>query len=220
MVMTTIIKINHLKPKQHIMIHYPNLINKIGPLKKLYGMRNESKHRELLRYTNVTYNRQNLPLSIITKEALKYGNRLFQKRGFNSNYYSDVKYAKNIEPCLMKYFTQIVNILKITPADSMKLITQLQFKQILYKIDSIIFQKRLLEFELFKILYIVAVNDNCYYIIGEKLDTTFNEHFQCFIINSTVNEINILNFVEIKFIPKAIQKMSNGKLAVRVPQIL
>lgn len=37
----------NLKPKYHFLIHYPNMMLKMGPLVNLWSMRFEAKHKEL-----------------------------------------------------------------------------------------------------------------------------------------------------------------------------
>lgn len=70
-----------LKPKHHFMVHYPNLILKIGPISQVWCMRLEGKHRELKRYSNSTTSRKNLPLSLLLKQQLKFSARVVCEHG-------------------------------------------------------------------------------------------------------------------------------------------
>lgn len=70
----------NLKPKHHFMVHYASLIQQIGPLKNIYVMKQEMYHRELKRYINQSYNRINLPKSVLIKESLKFSARLLERR--------------------------------------------------------------------------------------------------------------------------------------------
>lgn len=79
-----------MKPKQHNILHYKNVILRTGPLKKSWAMKHEMYHRQFKRYSNVSFNRQNLPLSITKKECLR-----FSERGFDYNYYSKILVEKN-----------------------------------------------------------------------------------------------------------------------------
>lgn len=57
----------YLKPKQHFIQHYSDLIRNIVPLKNIYVMKQEMYYRELRRYINQSFNRINLPLSVLLK---------------------------------------------------------------------------------------------------------------------------------------------------------
>lgn len=84
----------NIKPKQHYMFHYWRRINLVGPLKKIWVMKNEMYlyHRQFKRYANVSCNRQNLQLSIITKEWQKLAYQLYNQNGYDLNYFSKIIY--------------------------------------------------------------------------------------------------------------------------------
>lgn len=79
-----------IKPKMHNLTHYPPLFRKVGPLKKIWTMRNEGIHRNCKRYSNVTSNRKNLPFSLAIKDNLNYAYRLYQRKDLVSHF-TDVK---------------------------------------------------------------------------------------------------------------------------------
>jgi len=49
-----------LKHKHQLMLHYPRIMKIVGPLRSLWSMRFEAKHRPLKQYANVTANRINI----------------------------------------------------------------------------------------------------------------------------------------------------------------
>lgn len=57
-----------LKPKHHLMLHYPRIMKTVGPLRSLWSMRFEAKHHSLKQYAHVTNNRINLCYSIAVKQ--------------------------------------------------------------------------------------------------------------------------------------------------------
>lgn len=80
-----------LKPKHHFMIHYPRIMNLIGPMINMWSMRFEGKHRPVIkRVADNMSCRKNLPLSVAKRYALSCCARLLSKRGFSDN----VKYPK------------------------------------------------------------------------------------------------------------------------------
>lgn len=72
----------NLKPKHHLMLHYPMIIRQSGPLINIWCMRAEGKHKELKAYSNSITSRVNLPYSIMMKQQLKFSYRLHSQRGF------------------------------------------------------------------------------------------------------------------------------------------
>ncbi|KAJ1530162.1 hypothetical protein ONE63_005093 [Megalurothrips usitatus] len=71
-----------LKPKHHNMLHYVELIPKVGPLILLSCWRYEAKHRPFQRQAKVNCNYVNLPLTLAVKNQLKFCQRLLSQRGF------------------------------------------------------------------------------------------------------------------------------------------
>lgn len=67
-----------LKPKHHLMLHYPRIMRTVGPLRFLWSMRFEAKHRLLKQYARTITSRVNLCYSIAVKEQLMLGD-LFAK---------------------------------------------------------------------------------------------------------------------------------------------
>lgn len=72
-----------LKPKHHLMTHYPLVIKESGPVINMWCMRAEGKHKELKNYSNNITSRVNLPFSIMMKQQLIFSNRVRSKKGFS-----------------------------------------------------------------------------------------------------------------------------------------
>lgn len=70
-----------LKRKHHFLLHYPNLILKLGPLAHISSMRYEAKHREFKQYAHVSCSRINLPHSLANKHQMKLCHRFQTKEG-------------------------------------------------------------------------------------------------------------------------------------------
>ncbi|KAI4454099.1 hypothetical protein MML48_scaffold00000237 [Holotrichia oblita] len=76
---------NHLKPKHHNLTHYPEIINKVGPIIHLSTLRYESKHRESKLYANSLASRVNVSRSLAIKHQLKVCNRFINNKGLKNN---------------------------------------------------------------------------------------------------------------------------------------
>lgn len=73
----------NLKPKFHFLLHYPRIISKIGPPIFFSCMRFEAKHKDFKRVCHSITCRKNLPLSLASRNQLKYCYRLISSQGFN-----------------------------------------------------------------------------------------------------------------------------------------
>lgn len=71
-----------LKPKHHFMIHYPRIIKSIGPLKPIWCMRFEAKHKQLKQTAYNTSSKRNLPLTLMIKQQLNLAQRFHTRQGF------------------------------------------------------------------------------------------------------------------------------------------
>lgn len=61
-----------LIPKHHFILHYPNVIRKLGPLKKLWTMRFEAKHKALKTYSSVITAKKNICLRLCYATKLQF----------------------------------------------------------------------------------------------------------------------------------------------------
>ncbi|KAF2891467.1 hypothetical protein ILUMI_14706 [Ignelater luminosus] len=76
--------IGNLKPKHHHLVHYPTMS---GPLRHLWSMRAEQKHRESKLTVNVSCSYKNLLQTLIFKTQLRIGHLLNSKeRKCNDNF--------------------------------------------------------------------------------------------------------------------------------------
>lgn len=74
-----------LKPKHHHMVHYPMVMKMVGPLKNIWSMRFEAKHRLSKLAANVTSTRVNISTTLAIKHQLKLCYRFTNKIGFSKS---------------------------------------------------------------------------------------------------------------------------------------
>ena len=67
---TTIFTKFNLRPKHHYIVHYPDLIIKFGPLRHLWTLRYESKHRYFKNIVKHSKNYKNVSLMLGEKHQL------------------------------------------------------------------------------------------------------------------------------------------------------
>ncbi|XP_022162857.1 uncharacterized protein LOC111028505, partial [Myzus persicae] len=95
LILTTLISEHHqlylklfntnLKPKHHHLLHYPDIMKKVGPLSHLWSMRYESKHRESKLTAHSITSRKNICLTLALKHQLKFAYRLLSKSSILSS---------------------------------------------------------------------------------------------------------------------------------------
>lgn len=59
-----------LKPKHHIITHYPEIMTTVGPLINISSMRFEAKHRDFKKNANVVNSRVNITLTLAKKKPV------------------------------------------------------------------------------------------------------------------------------------------------------
>jgi len=71
-----------LKPKHHFIVHYPQLLRRLGPLKHLSCFRFEAKHKQFKEHAKTIRSRRNCPYTLALKHQLILSHRFFSKKGF------------------------------------------------------------------------------------------------------------------------------------------
>lgn len=74
-----------LKPKHHLLTHYPMIMLKAGPVKYLSTLRFESKHRQSKLNANVVSSRVNVTSTLALKHQLILCQRLISRSGFKKS---------------------------------------------------------------------------------------------------------------------------------------
>lgn len=72
-----------LKPKIHNILHYPEIISKIGPLRNIWCMKFEAYHKLLKSTINATTCHKNILLTLIIKNSLRFSQRILSIKGFS-----------------------------------------------------------------------------------------------------------------------------------------
>lgn len=73
----------HLRPKHHIILHYPEVILRVGPLRNIWCMKFEAYHKLLKSTIKTTTCHKNVLLTMSTKDSLRFSERCLSKRGFS-----------------------------------------------------------------------------------------------------------------------------------------
>ncbi|XP_066600979.1 uncharacterized protein [Prorops nasuta] len=71
-----------LKPKHHFLLHYPRLMQKMGPPKYISSLRFEAKHKSFKDSAKVITSRKNIAYTLALKQQLQLNFRLMTNKGF------------------------------------------------------------------------------------------------------------------------------------------
>lgn len=171
-----------LKPKFHWFLHYPRIIQKVGPPKLISCLRFEAKHKE---YKNVAQSircRKNLPFSLATKIQLKTCHRFNGLKGFYDNICMgllsdvDIKYSANFDE-------QDINIMEFFKSN------WYEINGIKYDHNSVLLFEALEDIPTFfsiKDIYIKQNDSKIVYFFGLILKTIdYSEHYRAYKIEKT-----------------------------------
>jgi len=166
-----------LKPKHHFLVHYATAIQNFGPLKFLWCMRFEAKHREAKLYFHSITSRVNPPRSLATKSGLKFAKFILDHQQFieplvSTNPASKLKFKDQ------EYYEHISEMpdYNFSKATVHK---QLNYNGTVYKIGCYLaIKKSCCEF--YKVVDLVLVNENVFIICQQSETTIFDSHYRAY----------------------------------------
>lgn len=118
-----------LIPKHHHMIHYPNIIRAVGPIRHLWSMRGESKHKILKRVASSTTSRVNICSTMAIRHQLSFSNMLLKNIGLETTIERGKIVSMNIQT--LSYHDMIVA--KFPNLISLDSLSWVKLKNIAYK---------------------------------------------------------------------------------------
>lgn len=188
-----------LKPKFHILVHYPTLMDNIGPLVHTSSMRFESKHQVFKKTAHNSNNRINILKSLHIKNQFKFA-KLLLENSFNTEM-SIGSIKKN-------------KIQNYTLNDTACEVNWISFDNITFKKLMIICVDIGLNNEpIFGLIEHVIRDQEDFYFCVKIVETWyFDNHYFAYRINSSTEMFKILNIInlKVKFVSH-ISKSPNGE---------
>lgn len=179
---------DNLKPKFHILTHYPSIILQSGPPKQYNCFRFEAKHRDLKQYARSTNCRINPMLSLSKKAQFKFANYLITPI---RNPLGSCQSAQ-ISSLHQDYISNKLNLTS----------NQFQsYKEILwhgtkYHIDDFLHKLVDGSISFFKIMEIIISENSIYFVCTSGFETVFLEHFQAYNLLNNSNTILSIESIE------------------------
>ncbi|XP_075741514.1 uncharacterized protein LOC142791002 [Rhipicephalus microplus] len=168
----------HVIPKLHFLVHYPRLINELGPLKQYWCMRYEAKHQYLKSIAVRNQNFRNICKTIAGRHQLLQSYELCNSEFHNSIQTTKARplKEKDLPPCMAEVFSPGVPVWKVN---------SVTVDQITYKVkDVVILQKAILpSFGQISELYIYCGDVFC--LVNVLGNTMFDRHRWCYVVEKT-----------------------------------
>lgn len=203
-----------LKPKHHLITHYPTIIKYSGPPKHFWCFRFEANHKEIKAYANVTTSRKNILLTLANKYQLKFSHLIITGNENKISYEnSHIIESKNTSIVFSK--------LKIEPTKIIAL-NQIRYKGTQFKSGQLLtkFFQNLSVFEIVNI-YFLQESSQVILLLNEILVKCYNSHYDSYEldpIKTIISENLVLKIEEFNVKPINIHRMIDGKLMIRLKE--
>uniref|UniRef100_A0A224YW03 Enspm-3 dr n=1 Tax=Rhipicephalus zambeziensis TaxID=60191 RepID=A0A224YW03_9ACAR len=168
----------HIIPKLHFLVHYPRLINELGPLKQYWCMRYEAKHQYVKAIAVRNQNFKNICKTIAERHQLLQSYELCNPEFHNSLQTTKPRPLKeeDLAPCMAEV---------VSPGVPVWQVNSVTVEQLTYKLrDVVILQKGLLPtFGQITHLYIYC--GNVFLLVNVLGNTLFNRHRWSYVVQKT-----------------------------------
>ena len=91
-----------LRPKHHLLVHYPELMEKLGPLYLYSSIRFEAKHQFYKQHSYIVHSRKNILETLAIKNQFYWCHRLISEDGFDYSF----KFSPTNENDKFNWFSQ------------------------------------------------------------------------------------------------------------------
>lgn len=207
-----------LTPKHHIITHYPTIIKKLGPLKALWTMRCEGKHKELKSYAKIITSRKNIALSIAKKLQFSFSQNCYKR-------INDETSIIRIGKCKLQNLSDIILENSYISNETLKSILSsnvLYLHALEYHINDIILLTEQSDpIKFFQIKYILQHSNNFFFAGNFIKIKCYNNHYSCYEIEiqtfDHVNDVLVVN--ENLSPPMNVLNLSDDKYVIKPKSI-
>lgn len=203
---------DNLKPKFHILTHYPTVLKNSGPVRKFWCFQYEAKHKQFKLYSHAITSRKNICLSLAKKFQYLFADYVLNFSHSSINYYLD---EKNEIEC---NFDSIVKHKLKVNENSIKYFEKIEYNGIKFKKNYYVAQY-CNDYIIHKILNIVKFEDNVFLFCQQLKKVVYCPHLLAFEVDSSVlGEYFIVRFEKIVGPPVTLIKTANGKCMLRIKE--
>lgn len=194
----------HLKPKFHMIVHYPRLLKENGPLVNLWTMRLESKHTELKAAANLSASSVNMNQTLFIKQRLMT---------CYDSFHNEKRKELELGPCIKERIYDYFKDLK--DEKDLKTLKYVEIMGYKYETGTIIVRK-ITSKPFFGIIEkVFLVNNEVKFKIQKIKTYEFDKHYGAFHVNINVNDFIYLDYKNMpKFVPCLLVKTSESQFVV------
>jgi len=175
-----------LKAKHHFLIHYPRLLENIGPLKQASCMRFEAKHQSLKNIAKSTKSRVKPAYTLAIQHQLHFNHRLITAKGFEYRLLKGKVIADKFSE--LQYFTEFKDIIPSDISDNNSIITSFaKVNGTNYKSGVAILIDYMDVYPIFAKILFVVIKKECevYFICKKFITLEHSLHMHAFEVSET-----------------------------------
>lgn len=189
------LKLGHLLPKHHFLLHYPLLMKLLGPLRFATSIRGEAFHSKFKRYAVVARSRKNPTYTLAMRHQLTLAKRFSDNTPLTNQF--SCKYIKNIKISLLDNFESFKRFSPVDENQIVKLISWADYDGTLYRPGMIVVLDTTDKLPKFgEIIFIIEHHGVVLFIVNELETLEFNDHVQAYVIEKT----KVFKFVQHKYL--------------------
>lgn len=205
-----------LKPKQHILTHYPTVIRTMGPPIHYWAMRLESKHTNFTTTAKRTKNFKNINKTLAYRHQIQ-----LSLKGFD---YKDHLESSKIFCLIQKHLRDPDYYLKYNAVIEQNFLTTRDVYTVSFlNYNGIHYEKELLvtyATKLFGIIEILYFNGSYYFLVEENIVEKYNKKCNSILIKKALNTVPIIIQFENLLINTSYQTYElNGSLNVLIENL-
>ncbi|KAI8120454.1 hypothetical protein CVS40_8290 [Lucilia cuprina] len=202
----------NLKPKFHILTHYPDIIALCGPVRKFWSFHFEARHRIFKSYSHSITSRKNVSVSIARKYQFYFSNYLLSEIDIKSSY-NCLDNDKSDSP-----FLDFISCKLKKPKSLIKAYDKVIYNNVLYK-KGFFVATRTQDYKIYKIINAIVSDESLYLFVQEVCNTIYLKHYTAFEINpNDIGEFALLNTDSLVGPPTTIINTSKGKFMIRTKE--
>lgn len=198
----------NLKPKYHILTHYPDVMKKCGPVRKYWCFQFEAKHRGFKIYSHAITSRRNIGLSIEKKYQFVFANYLLE----SADKCDLITLQKHKIECNLKDF--VSSKLNKSPSD-LSFYKKVVYKNVVYKSNFFV-AERDIDYNIFKIVYIVTTDETLQLFCEKLSNVIYCSHYKAFEVDiHNIEEYTVVDLSNLVGPPITLIKTQNdyGRLS-------
>lgn len=186
----------HLRPKYHFLLHYPELIRKMGPPKYNNNYIFEHKNKVLKTIAKNTTSRKFLPMTVSKKIALDTAKRSFLKINPKEIYFSKIKISSFKQQVIRRDLYKTTLLAAKIDFQNVEFLDKVSFREHMYKPTFYIYEN-------LKYLKIKAIFkfSGKYYFILEEFKTLYSPSTTFHILKSSKNKLEIFDMSKLTSFP-------------------